>query len=165
MDSISATIWQRKGSCVVFDRHALGPLIEAGGILSLRQALSWTTAPLPAEPPGKSILISGLETILHTLPPQETHDFLLRRIQPLIIKLQNTWTECGLIFGFASPAQVFIEDAMSDEVLYKRSDQQKIRLSEGLWDGSATVNMKRIVRETSEQGKEETLGWYVARIS
>jgi hypothetical protein len=164
MESVSATLWQRKGSCVVFDRHALGPLIEAGCIISLRQALSWTTTSLPAEPPGRSILISGLETILQTLPPQETHDFLLRRVRPLIIKLQNTWTECGLIFGFTAPAQAFIEDAMSDEILYKRTDQQKIRLSEGLWDGSAAVNMKRIVRE-SGQGKKETLGWYVARIS
>lgn len=164
MDALSATVWQRRGSCVVFDRRALGPLIEAGGIISLRQALAWTTA-LPAAPPGRSILVSGLETILQTLPAGETHDFLLRRIRPLIIKLQNTWTECGLIFGFAAPAQAFIEDAMSDEVLYKRSDQQKIHLSEGLWDGSATVNMKRIVREASAQGKEEILGWYVARIS
>jgi hypothetical protein len=122
---------------------------------------------LPSTPPGarRTILVSGLETVMEILPPQEAHDFLVRRVRPLLMELQNRWTDCGIVFGFTAHPQTFKEQAMDEEVLYQRRDQQKVRLSEGLWDGTATVNMKRIVRDAAEQGKEESLGYYVARIS
>jgi hypothetical protein len=166
MESISATVWQRKGSSVVFDRQSLSPFIATGWVVSLRQALGWRNN-MPSTPPDakRTILVSGLETMLEILPPQEAYDFLVRRVRPLLMELQNCWTDCGVVFRFAAHPQAFKEQAMDEEVIYLRRDKKEIRLSEGLWDGTATVNMKRIVRADAEQGKEDALGYYVARIS
>ena len=164
MEDFSADTWQHKGSSVVFDRWAIGRLLESARHVSLRTALSWLHGAPSPPAPRSSILVSGLETLIQLLPPQNAHDFLLHRIRPLIIRLQNSW-ECGLIFGFAAPSQAFVEDPLSDEVLYQIRAQHQVRLSEGLWDGNAAVTMKRIVREASSQSREETLGYYVPRLS
>ncbi|MDR1534891.1 MAG: hypothetical protein LBU64_07325 [Planctomycetota bacterium] len=166
MDVMSIDVWREKGSSVVFDREALSSLLAAGDAISLRQALSWLEQSLPADPPERreSLLISGLETVLQVLSPPEAYDFLIYRVRPVIRELQAAWPACGLVFRFASPGQAFAEGGMNDEVLFRRRDQQTVRLSDGLWDGGATIGLKRIVRAT-EQGGEETLGYHVARIS
>lgn len=164
MDDFSADTWQYKGSSVIFDRQAIGRLLESAQHVSLRTALAWLHD-TPQPPASRSsILVSGLETMMQLLPPQEAHDFLLCRIRPLIIRLQNSW-ECGLVFGFPDPPQAFVEDPVNEEILYQPRAQHKVRLSEGLWDGNAAVTMKRIIREASLQSREETLGYYVPRIS
>jgi len=166
MDEISNDIWQRRGSSVIFDQKSLAPFITDGAVISLRQALSWTKC-LPAKPPvpGRTILISGLETIIETQEPRETEVFLTHRIRPLLSHLQDQWTECGVVLGFTSHPKTFEETSLEEEVLFRRRDRKKVRLSDGLWDGSATVNMKRIVREGDQRGEEVTIGYYVARIS
>jgi len=166
MDKISNDIWQRRGSSVIFDQKSLAPFITDGAVISLRQALSWTKC-LPAKPPvsGRTILISGLETIIETQEPKETEVFLTHRIRPLLSRLQDHWTECGVVLGFTSHPKTFEETALEEEVLFRRRDRKKVRLSDGLWDGSAMVNMKRIVREGDQRGEEVTIGYYVARIS
>jgi hypothetical protein len=166
MDTISNSVWQRKGSCVIFDQESLGPFISAGALVSLRTFLGWRSQ-LPASPPipGKTILVSGLETVLETLSPEEADDFLACRIRPVIIELQNRWTDAGIVFGFTSHHKAFKETSLEEEVLFHRRDQKTIRLTEGLWDGSATVNMKRLVREGAEPSGDAVIGYYVARIS
>lgn len=164
MDVISNTVWQRKGSCIVFDQKSLSPFIT--NVISLRQILSWTNG-LPIDPPvpGKTILISGLETIIETMEPQDAEEFLSRRIRPLLKELQQRWVDFGIVFGFSAHSNCFEETSMEEEVLFHRRDQKQIRLSEGLWDGSATINMKRIVREEDKPESEIIVGYYVARIS
>jgi len=166
MDKISNTVWQRKGSCIVFDQKSLGPFIADESVISLRQMLSWANG-LPSNSPvsGKTILISGLETVIETMSKQEAEDFLSRRIRPLLIDLQNRWNNCGIVFGFTSHSNAFKETSLEEEVLFHRRDQIDIRLTEGLWDGTATINMKRIVREGDKPGTETIVGYYVARIS
>lgn len=166
MDIISNNVWQRRGSCVIFDQKSLGSFISDGAVVSLRQALAWSKE-LPADPPvpGRTILISGLETIIETMEPQEAEDFLARRIRPLLKHFQNHWTECGVMFGFTSHPKAFEETALEEEVLFRRRDRKQVRLSESLWDGSATVNMKRIVREDAQPGDGVIIGYYVAHIS
>ena len=166
METISNTVWKRKGSCIVFDQKSLGPFIADGSVISLRQMLTWTKG-LPANPPvpGKTILISGLETIIETMDTREAEDFLFRRIRPLLIDIQNCWNNCGIVFGFSAHSNAFKETLLEEEVLFHRRDQNQIRLSEGLWDGSATINMKRIVREGDKPESEIIVGYYVARIS
>lgn len=166
METISNTVWQRKGSSIVFDQKSLGPFIADDSVISLRQMLSWKTG-LPTNPPvpGKTILISGLETMIETMEAPEAEEFLTRRIRPLLIELQNRWSSCGIVFGFSAHHNAFQETALEEEVLFQRRDQNKIRLSEGLWDGSATINMKRIVREGDKPDSEIMVGYYVARIS
>jgi len=166
MDTITNTVWQRKGSSVVFDQKSLGPFIAGGAVVSLRQFLSWSEE-LPATAPvsGRTLLVSGLETVIETMEPEETEAFLSRKIRPILIRLQNQWTDCGVVFGFSSHPKTFEETALEEEVLFRRRDRKTIRLSEGLWDGSATLNMKRVVREGDSSGAEVTIGYYVARIS
>jgi hypothetical protein len=166
MDTISNNVWQRRGSCVIFDQKSLGTFISDGAVVSLRQALAWAKE-LPTNPPvpGRTIIISGLETVIETMEPQEAEDFLSCRIRPLLIHLQNRWTDYGVVFGFTSHPKTFEETVLKEEVLFRRRDRKQVRLSEGLWDGSATVNMKRIVREGAQQGVEIIVGYYVARIS
>jgi len=166
MDAISTNVWQRRGSSVIFDQKSLGSFIADGAVVSLREALSWSAETPPNPPvPGRTILVSGLETIIETMKPQEALDFLTHRIRPLLISLQNRWTDCGIVFGFSSHPRAFEETPLEEEVLFRRRDRKTVRLSEGLWDGSATVNMKRIVREGDQSGDEVIVGYYVARIS
>jgi len=166
MDSISSTVWQRKGSSVIFDRAVLGEFISQGAVISLRNALAWMKD-FPDHPPvpGRAIVISGLETIMETLPPPLAEEFLNQRLRPLIIELQNRWTECGILFGFSSHERAFEETAFEEEILFLRGDRKQVRLSEELWGGSASVNMKRIVKEEQKTRKEKKVGYYVARIS
>ena len=166
MDTISNNVWQRRGSCIIFDQKSLGTFITDGAMISLRQALSWSNG-LPANPPvsGDTILVGGLETVIETMAPSDAEDFLTHRIRPLLISIQNTWTNCGVILGFTSHAKTFEETTLEEEVRFRRRDRKVVRLSEGLWDGSASVNMKRIVREGDQPGEEVTIGYYVARIS
>ncbi|MDR3555647.1 MAG: hypothetical protein P4L55_12895 [Syntrophobacteraceae bacterium] len=166
METISNTVWQRKGSCVVFDRKRLGGLIHEGSLISLREALSWSKE-IPATPPvpGRTILVSGLETVVEIAAPQDAEDFLKRRIRPLLVSLQNRWTDCGVVFGFSSHAKAFEETTLEEEVLFRRRDREIVRLSKALWDGSGALDMKRIVREADKPGEEITVGYYVARIS
>ncbi|MBU1698498.1 MAG: hypothetical protein KKD21_15895, partial [Proteobacteria bacterium] len=72
---------------------------------------------------------------------------------------------CGIVFGFSSHPNKFEESPMQEEVFFKRGVKMKVRLSDGLWDGSATVNMKRIADPDRRPGQEVVIGYYVARIS
>ncbi len=168
MDTITNTVWQRRGSCVIFDQKSLGPFISEGEVISLRQALSWSRE-IPAAPPvpGQTILISGLETVIETMEPQKAEDFLCCQIRPLLIHLQNRWTDYGIVFGFTSHPSAFeeTETALKEEVLFHRRDRKYVRLSEGLWGGSATGNMKQVVREGDRPGEEVIIGYYVVHIS
>jgi len=162
MEDFSANSWRHKGSSLVFDRGTVSDLLEIAQIYSLRQTLSWLNNPPPTPASRSTILISGLETLMQLLPPPKAHDFLLHRVRPLVIRLQNSW-ECGLIFGFASPPQAFTEELVSEEVLYQTSSRQTVRLSAGLWGAGGAL--KRLVRGSSAQDKEETLGYHVPRLS
>lgn len=166
MDTISNSVWQRRGSCIIFDQESLSSFVKDGAVISLREALGWMKA-LPLIPPvgGSTLVVCGLEAIVETLLDDEIDDFLVRRIRPLLIELQDRWPSCGIVFGFSSHPNSFEESIMQEEVLFKRRDKLKVRLSEGLWDGSATVNMKRIVVPERQPGQEVTIGYYVARIS
>ena len=166
MDTISNTVWQRKGSSIIFNEDSLAPFVKDGAVIPLREALSWMKA-FPSVPPvdGKTIVVCGLETMIETLPEGDIHDFLTRRVRPLIMALQHRWPDCAMVFGFTSHAKAFEESLMQEEVLFKRRDRISVRLSEGLWDGSATLNMKRIVDSEREPGQEVTIGYYVAWIS
>ncbi|MBF0233373.1 MAG: hypothetical protein HQK65_10105 [Desulfamplus sp.] len=166
MDTISNTVWQRKGSSIIFDQESLAPFVKNASVISLREALGWMNG-FPSISPvkEKTILVCGLETMIETLPDDEIEDFLTQRIRPLLIELQNFWTGNGIVFGFSSHPNTFEENPMQEEVLFKRRDRIKVRLSEGLWDGSASVNMKRIVHTERNPGQEVVIGYYVARIS
>lgn len=166
MDTITTTVWQRKGSCIIFDQKSLGRFISDGAVISLRQVLSWSKRlPAVSPVPGRTILISGLETIIETMEPQEAEDFLCQRIRPLLKIIQHNWTECSVVFGFTSHPKTFEETPFEEEVLFRRRDRKQVRLSEGLWDASATANMKRVVREGDQSGEEVIIGYYVAHIS
>ena len=103
---------------------------------------------------------------MDTLPAQEAQTFLETRIRPLIKEIQDVWTETGIIFGFSQGSQVFQETSGSrEEVLFLRNDDQKVRISEGLWDGTATLNMQRLEKEFISEHQKVTIGYYVARIS
>lgn len=167
MDSISSSVWRRRGSCVIFDQESMGSIIAAGALVSLRTFLGWRrNTPTTQPTPGKTILVAGLEAVLETMSPEEADDFLARRVRPVIMDLQSRWTDAGIVFGFTSHHKAFKETSLEEEVLFNRRDQKTIRLTEGLWDGSATVHMKRLVREGAETpSNDAVIGYYVARIS
>ena len=161
MEDVTGTAWQRMGSSIVFDRECLGPLITAGAYVSLRRALAWRKS-LPPLPPvaGRTIVIYGLETMIELLPPVDCAEFLATRVRPLVMDLQGRWTNCGIVFAFSATAKSFEETKAAEEVLFLRRDQKTVHLSEGLWDGSAGMNMRRLVLEESR-----LVGYHVTRIS
>lgn len=165
MDNISTTVWQRRGSCIIFDQKSYGPFIANGAMISLRQVLTWHISP-PAMPvPQHTILVVGLETVVETMPCQDAEDFLRCRVRPFLIDFQNRWPQYGVVFGFTAHPKAFEETTREEEVLFRRRDRTQVRLSESLWDGTATVHMRRVLREDSEAKEDVHIGYYVARIS
>ncbi|MBI4330983.1 MAG: hypothetical protein HY673_06865 [Chloroflexi bacterium] len=164
MRDMSSSAWLRRGSSIVFDRYTLGPLISSGDLVSVREALGWMTS-WPAEPPGRrqTVLVGGIETYLDVLESSEAHEFLKNRVKPFIQEFQARWDQRGLVFGFGTQESSFEVTASEEEVLFIRRDGERVRLSFSLWDGSATMNVARLIRDG--QGKTVTVGYYVARIS
>ncbi|MCX5862614.1 MAG: hypothetical protein NTW27_10925 [Deltaproteobacteria bacterium] len=164
MRDMSSSAWLRRGSSIVFDRFTLGPLIVGGTLVSMREALRWMNA-WPAEPPGncQTVLVCGIETFLDVMEPAEAQNFLKSRVNPFVQEFQARWDQRGLVFGFGTHERSFELTASDEEVLFIRRDHQRVRLSYSLWDGSATMNVTRLIRD--EQGKSITVGYYVLRIS
>ena len=161
---MSSSAWLRRGSSIVFDEYTLGPLIGGGALVSLREALGWMHA-WPRKPPGSgpTVLVCGIETFLDVLEPAKAQEFLKTRVKPFVQEFQSRWDQRGLVFGFGTPEKSFEVTASDEEVLFVRRNGERVRLSHSLWDGSATMNMARLIRD--EQGKNITVGYYVARIS
>lgn len=164
MRDMSSSAWLRRGSSIVFDRLTLGPLIGGGALVSTREALRWMNA-WPSQPPGsgQTVLVCGMETLLEVMEPAEAQNFLKSRVKPFVQEFQARWDQRGLVFGFGTHETSFEITPSDEEVLFIRRDRQRVRLSYSLWDGSATMNVARLIRD--EQGKSITVGYYVARIS
>jgi len=164
MRDMSSSAWLRRGSSIVYDRISLGPLINGGALVSMREALRWMNV-WPAAPPGNSqtVLVCGIETFLDVMEPIEAENFLKTRVKPFVQEFQSHWDQRGLVFGFGTHERSFELTASDEEVLFIRRDGERVRLSHSLWDGSATMNLTRLIRD--EQGKSITVGYYVARIS
>ena len=150
----------------MFDNESLGSLIERDWLISLRHVLSWLEA-WPSEPPGgrETVLVSGLQTCLDVLSLEDAEAFLRSRVTPLILEFQSRWDQRGLVFGFSAPAKSFEVTAADEEVLYRRRDRQKVRLSYALWNGSATLDVTRLLRDVPEGGVPIPIGFHVPRIS
>jgi hypothetical protein len=168
MEKISSDIWLYRGSTVLFNHAYLGNLLNKGiPQISLRQALSWHKA-LPDKPPdfARTVLITGLETIMETTKDSESaDDFLSHRVQPLLRLIQRHWTDTGIVLTFTNPAAAFEVTLQDEFLLFHRRDRVTINLSNGLWDGSAPTNMRQIVTGDTPNKKEEIVGYYVSRIS
>ncbi len=164
MRELSSTSWRRRGSSVVFDREALAPLIGGEAwMVSLRTALGWLDA-FPTEPPAQAtILVTGLEAALETQAPAAAEALLERRVARLIERVQSQWDRCGLVFGFAAPANAFETTGVREEVLFRVQGRRQVRLSFGLWDGSATVNLARLYAD--RPAGPVAIGFHVARVS
>lgn len=164
MRDMSSSAWLRRGSSIVFDRYTLGPLIGGGHLVSLREALGWMRD-WPDKPPGggQTVLVGGIETFLDVLEPTKAQELLKKRVNPFVQEFQARWDQRGLVLGFGTHERSFEVTASDEEVLFVRRDGERVRLSYSLWDGSATMNVARLIRD--EQGKSVTVGYYVARIS
>jgi len=164
MREISSTSWKRRGSSVVFDREALAPLIGGeASMVSLRAALGWLDT-FPTQPPAQAtILVTGLEAALETQAPAAAEVFLGRQVARLIERVQSQWDRRGLVFGFAAPANAFEVSGAQEEVLFKVQGRRQVRLSFGLWDGSATVNLARLFADRPTG--PAAIGFHVARVS
>jgi len=166
MIEIESDRWRRLGSSIVWDSAALAPLLSAGCLVSLREALSWRKA-WPADPPcgSDTVLVGGLEACLDLLSRDEAEQFLRAQIKPLILDFQRRWDQRGLVFGFAASANAFIVEPLSDEVLFVRRNQSRVRLSFAMWDGSANLNLIRLVQPASNSKGRTPIGYHVQRIS
>jgi len=166
MREMSSSAWLRRGSSIVFDKHRLGPLITDGCLVSLREALSWIKA-WPDSPliEGQTVLVGGLETCLEVLSPEDAEALLRNRVKPFVLEFQSRWDQRGLVFGFGTSEKSFEVTSSNEEVLFLRRDRRRIRLSYSLWDGSATMNVTRLIRYDKQTSKRITIGYNVPRIS
>jgi hypothetical protein len=169
METISSNTWQYKGSSVIFNHTMLKGFI--GSQVSLRQVLLWANN-FPDNPPiktgTKTILVTGLETLVETLPLNEAEDFLGSRVQPLLRRIQQRWTDIGIVFGFVNPPAAFELTVQDESLLFRRRDKSLVNLSNGLWDGSAPLNMRQVYAETLKTEPthgQELIGYHVSRIS
>ncbi|MBE7508220.1 MAG: hypothetical protein HS101_18310 [Planctomycetia bacterium] len=161
---VDSKMWLTRGSSVIFDKIMLGPLLNDGALISLRQALSWLSS-WPSAPPtsGRTVLLGGLDTVLEVLPTRDAEDFVRRQIRPLIAEFQNRWTECGLVFGMNTPAPRIVEDPVTEMVHFENRDGERLCLSTELWNGSAVTDMRRLVRTDRAAGQKVRGGYYAPR--
>jgi len=166
MRELSSTSWKRRGSSVIFDKDLLSPLITGGCLVSLREALGWI-GHWPADPPGsgESVLVGGLETCLQVLGADEGEQFLRRRIKTFIQEFQYHWEGRGLVFGFATAPSQFRITQPGEEVMFTIPGGAEVRLSYGLWNGTATADMSQLIRVEHESRNRVLGGFHVPRIS
>lgn len=158
---MSSSAWQRRGSSIVFHRNLLVPLIEAGAMVSLHEALSWVRNWPPAPPNGgNTVLIVGLETCLEVMVPQEAEDFLRRTIRPFLLECRSHWDQCGLIFGFGCSEKKFCVDPQ-ESILFVHVDGTEIRLSEGVWNGAARDELFCLMASGSAKDRDVVGGYHV----
>lgn len=165
MHDMSSSAWQRRGSSVVYSRHMLGPLIAAGCLVSLREALGWLRQ-WPDAPPGNghTVLVGGLETCLEVLSTGEAEDFLRRRVKPFILEFQSRWDQRGLVFGFGCPSQRFRVDAQ-ENVLFSHPQGGAVHLSSCLWNGAAGQDLYRLLTKDPATNQPVLGGFHVRRLS
>ena len=88
------------------------------------------------------------------------------QIKPLILDFQARWDQRGLVFGFGAPENAFKIEPANEEILFVRRDQSRVRLSFAMWDGSANLNLSRLVQRPTGNAKGKgTIGYHVQRIS
>ena len=166
MLDIETDRWRRLGSSIVWDSAALAPLLTAGCLVSLREVLGWRKA-WPSAPPcgSDTVLVGGLEACLELLAPPEAEQFLRWQIKPLILNFQARWDQRGLVFGFGAPENAFRVESTNEEILFIRRDQSQVRLSFAMWDGSASLNLNRLMQPAGGAKGKVTIGYHVQRIS
>lgn len=164
MREMTSSTWLRRGSCVIYEKQLLAPLIQSGCMVSLRHALGWMLA-WPQQPPaeGQTVLVGGLQTCLEVLPPTEAEDFLQKRVKPFIEEFQSYWPQCGLVFGFGAHPNAFRITAMKEEIEFVRADKSAVRLSAPLWNGSGTLDMYQIFHLDPQSKHQSPAGFYVPR--
>jgi len=91
--------------------------------------------------------------------------FLSERIKPFILAFQDHWDQVGLVFGFGTSPRSFHVTLADEEILFLRRGGERIRLSSCMWDGSARLNVARLVRNGERPGTQVTVGYHVLRIS
>lgn len=165
MEPLTSGMWKNRGSSVVFHPNLLGPLLSAGCMVSLREALSWMKN-WPANPPGngKTVLVGGLEAALEVLSPEDAEELLRSQVKAFIHEFQAQWDQCGLVFGFGCSASRFQVDP-SEHVLFVGPGNRIVPLSSALWNGSAVQDMYKLMFRNSTTGKDEPGGFYVRRLS
>lgn len=169
MKILSTTSWQRQGSCILFGLTEIQELLNQKAMVSLREFLSWRNN-VPDDPPipedADTILVCGLETVMDTLSAEEAQEFLQYQVRPVIKNIQDIWTNTGVAFGFLQGSMSFKEtNGSREEVLFLRSDNQEVHISEGLWDGTAELNMQRLETTFISDNQKVPIGYYVKRIS
>jgi len=172
MKIMSATTWKTRGSSIVFDKEMLGPLLDEGCLVSLREVLSWLRpgawpSIMPIGTRGKAVetvLVGGMDTLMEVETVEDAERFVQLRVRHLISEFQRHWgQEHGLVFGFASKPQQFVV-SVREEVRYIRRDLQEIRLSSTLWNGAAAEDLWQLVRKDSARPRVVG-GYYVPRVS
>ena len=169
MKILSNTSWKRQGSCILFGLTEIQELLNEKSMVSLKEFLSWRKD-VPDDPPipedADTILVCGLETVMDTLSAEEAQEFLQYQVRPVIKNIQDIWTNTGVAFGFPQGCMSFKETHGSrEEVLFLRSDNQAVHISEGLWDGTAELNMQRLETTFISDNQKVPIGYYVKRIS
>ncbi len=166
MRALEVNSWLRKGSSIIYHKEMLAPLITQGCLVSLRQALSWRRQ-WPDSPPGngQTVLVGGLDTCLQLLSESEGEELLRHQIKMFIHEIQDVWPNRGLVFGFMSPANAFVTTDSDEQLLYTRNPGSQMRLSAGLWNGTATLDMCELLVLDPQTRQKVRGGFHVPRIS
>lgn len=141
----------------------LDAAVRHGASVSLNEALGWLDN-APQEPPGRNVVITGLETALDQLALEEAEE-VLRQVHRLIRRLQTVWESCGITFAVREGG--FYEASPNGPIMVRLRNGKVLDIGRSLWSGAA-MDAKRIMSTRIDPKRGETeahSGYWLVRVS
>ena len=166
---VNDDLWTRRGISLLWDADELNKLCRPSHVISMRRFrqlfdAGWPDDDLPLVN-EVALVVAGLEACIDALPPNQTTEWLERKVYPAIVDYQREVADGGnqaaLIFWLVGHSRLkhhVSEDAWLWHCSGEHSSQQ-IQLSHCLFNG-AQHDLKEI-----HDSKGNKLGLYHPRIS
>ena len=162
--------WARGGSSLLWETEALGELVDAADVVSLRQlfALSgnWPND-LPAAG-GDTLVVSGLEGCLDVLAPEDAERWIEEDLRQVMLSFQDHYEgQAGLVFWISSKSNRFEMNRATEEYHWKLKSGASKTLPIGrlLWSGAEQEVERLLNKEGADFDSSHWIGLHLPRIS
>jgi len=135
--------WKRSGISLLWDPTEVGEVVKLEDIVSIRQYMHLYQTEWPDDLPslyGDALVVSGLDTIMDLLEPEDLVYWLEKKLYPSLLSFQSMYEgQCALIFWLPDSQKRL--ELKADGIFYWKCtgtyQEKEIPLSTCLWNGAA----------------------------